>query len=122
MDKQIKSKINSKVQEFKEQIQEIMPIESTELALAMSMVKRFLYKLTVEEAQHLSSILQIISETDSEDLEDIINEAIQQYTTPEQKPYIDAIIGNDKVRDLLETGKLKVLTQSFAQLLRDVYG
>jgi rubrerythrin len=99
-----------------------MQIEPTELALGASLIKRFLYRLTSDDAKHLTMILEIIGETDNEDLEDIINEAIAQYTTPEQKPFVDAVIQNDKVRDLLESGKLKLLTEKFAELLQRVYG
>lgn len=99
-----------------------MKIDSTELALGISMIKRFLYRLTPEDAQHLTMILGIIGETDNEDLQDIINTAISEYTTPEQKPFVNAIVNNDRVKDLLETGKLKLLTEKFADLLKSVYG
>ena len=121
MDRQLKNRIDQKVSEFKEQLNDIMPIDATELMLGVSMIKRFLYNITPEDAKHLTMILKIISETDQEDLEDMVNEAIEEYTTPEQKLFVDAIMSNDKIQDLLETGKLKLLTEHFAQLLSDVY-
>lgn len=122
MEKQLKQRIDNQITQFKTELNEIMQIDDTELALGASMIRRFLYKITPEDAQHLTMILKIISETDNDDLEDIINEAVSQYTTPEQKPFVDAIIQNDKVRDLLQTGKLKLLTEKFAELLQRVYG
>ena len=122
MEKQLKQRIDQQVTQFKRELNDIMQIEPTELALGASLIKRFLYRLTSDDAKHLTMILEIIGETDNEDLEDIINEAIAQYTTPEQKPFVDAVIQNDKVRDLLESGKLKLLTEKFAELLQRVYG
>lgn len=121
MEKELKKRIDLKVSEFKEQLKDIMQIEATELSLGISMIKRFLYRLTKEDAKHLKTILTIIGETDNDELEDMVNEAIEEYTTPEQKPFVDAIISNDKIQDLLQTGKLKLLTEHFAQLLNDVY-
>lgn len=121
MDRQLKQRIDLKVNEFKEQLNNIMQIDATELMLGISMIKRFLYNITSEDAKHLQTILTIIGETDNEDLEDMVNEAIEEYTTPDQKPFVDAIMNNDKIQDLLESGKLKLLTEHFAELLKDVY-
>ena len=122
MQKELKQRIDNQVTQFKTQLNEIMPIDSTELALGVSMIKRFLYRLTPEDAKHLTMILTIIGETDNEDLEDIINEAVSQYTTVEQRPFVNAIMNNNKIQDLLQSGKLKLLTEKFAELLKQVYG
>ena len=122
LEKQLKQRIDLKVSEFKDQLNEVMQINATELSLGISMIKRFLYRLTQEDAKHLRTILTIIGETDNEDLQDIIQEAIQNYTTPEQRPFVNAIMENDKIRDLLQSGKLRLLTEKFAELLKQVYG
>lgn len=121
LEKQLKQRIDNQITQFKDQLNEVMQINDTELSLGASMIKRFLYRLTKEDAHHLTMILTLIGETDNEDLEDIINEAISQYTTPEQKPFVDAVIQNDKIQDLLQSGKLKLLVEKFSQLLKQIY-
>lgn len=121
MEKKLKEKIDLRVKAFKDELQSIMLIDPTQLNLGVSMIKRFLYRLSAQDAQHLITILEIIRETDAEDLNDIIEEAIAQYTTPEQKPFVNAIMDNDKIKDLLETGKLNILVDKFSELLKEIY-